>query len=256
MDQEAELKRVLQCCHIAAAMLKRMNIKKGLKAVADGLKAVRALDPQLLAAELGDRQNKFEAMLQRVGTPAYAAELEQALAEQSIRFEGKFPSYDLLVLRLQLDPDGVARLRDGKKVKSYQDLEPKILAKIVADAYKAKLTRAMPREQFAKELIEAYEVETILATQRREPMHGLPVSLDKIYARLHPRASHRKETTRELFAWDLARFRQGGTIEAGKRFEFGSARDQSKAWKLRSETGREVEVSNLAIHNDANGEKT
>lgn len=197
-------------------------------------------------------QQRWQEQHRALGDPDYARDLEAALTELAIPWQGKFPSYELLPLKftISLDPPSAVLTLGRKQWKKTNALAPESLSQWVNQHYTRVRKRPFQRERFCKELLNAYECLNRLHNQSQTVKWGHSVSLLDVYDLLTLRVSTRQEYSKVLFTFDLSQLRQQGDMTyKGYRLELAAVRDPGANLVLMNRH-QEERVGSLTIYQD------
>jgi len=197
--------------------------------------------------ELERLEQEIEEKQRRLETASFREDLERALREAKLPLQGEFPKYDIPPFRMEVDiATRSIRLVFGRRSKRSNSFAPDSLAKWVQKRYQAVVKRSFDANQFADELLAAYEVASELAY--RKVLWDRAVPLQRLYELLTLRGDSRTEYPLAYFAFDLARFRRSDMVFNGRRFEFGYSRDVGHTILVPDQDGREDRLSSLTIY--------
>ena len=200
-------------------------------------------------AEISRLEKELSERREHIRTPEYQGQLEDALRGANLPLKGEFPKYDVGPFRLVLDIKALsARLVFARRTEKTSGLAPAAIAKWVEKRYRNRVGRPFNANQFADDLLAAYEVANQLAFNRQKVWWGQPIPLRKLYKLLTLRRSGRTEYPEAHFIFDLTRFRKTDLVFNGRRFGFGTSRDVGQTFLLRDENGREERLSSLTIY--------
>ena len=181
----------------------------------------------------------------------FIKDFEHELSDANIPFQGEFPDYFFPPFHLHFDLDNFqVFLILGRKSQRYSVLQPKELAVLIANAYKAIYNRRFNSKNFLKDLLNAYKLANCLSFKQKEVLWGKAVSLDKIYEILTVKRSTHQEYPKILFQFELGLLKESVNLSLNNEyvFEFGFTRSARKALVVVDSQGRESRISTLTIY--------
>lgn len=173
---------------------------------------------------------------------------EQMLAycrEISVDVQGEYPVYEMFPYRVRFDTENQDIYLDRKKV---QCMRPKSFVELVKVS-QDKLRKASFNDQlFLNELAEAYD----LAVMKQKKAPEADIYLTNLYKFLAPMGRFRKEYDLQSFAFDVARLYASDveTTKNGRRYQFGTSRNNNKALRILDAEGREWFIATIRFYND------
>jgi hypothetical protein len=205
--------------------------------------------PNFFAEEMPTIDADWSNIQQTLQSPDYASKIHETFQNESIRFMGEFPNFEIPPFRLEITINtGQAILKYGRKSERKSCLEPGALAQWVKQRYDRIINSPFNASQFAKEMAIAYEKVNRLAFRSPEARWGQPVPLIDVYEILTIRAASRKELPKEVFLFSLTRLIENGLDYEQMRFEFGFSRNARRMFELINRNGRRDRYSTLTIH--------
>ena len=186
-------------------------------------------------------------------TETFIKDFEQELTDTKIPFQGEFPDYFFPPFHLHFDLENYqAFLILGRKSQRLSALQPRELAILIANEYKAVYSRRFNSKNFLKDLLSAYKFANCLSFKQKEVLWGKAVSLDKIYEILTVKRSVHQEYPKILFQFELGLLKERFdlSLNGEYRFEFGFTRSTRKALVIVDSQGRESRISTLTIHKE------
>lgn len=172
----------------------------------------------------------------------FAAQMLAACEEKGVDVRGEFPVYEMFPYKVKVDAENQDIYLDRKKV---QCMRPRSLVDTVK-AGQEKLNRAsFNAGTFVNELADAYD----LALLKLNKQAGYDMYLKSLYKFLAPMSRFRKDYDQQSFAFDLARLYMSDTEEtkSGRRFQFGSSRNQDKAIRILDKEGKEQFLATICF---------
>jgi hypothetical protein len=211
-----------------------------------------------------DWENALAIAEATIQTSAYASELEQALTQAKIPWEGSFPEYTFHPFQLKFNLEAkITSLKFGRK-QFGKNLQMFAIPKLVAylsQQYQNVFGSRFQRDRFCKDLLSAYRIAVHSAAiysskDEEEVPLGKMIRLEVLYRLLTLRQETRSEYSRALFQFDLARLLEEPYIAYDKYvFEFSPSKKAAENWRLCNRKGHERQVANLTIslRNNQNG---
>lgn len=190
---------------------------------------------------------QLQAQLQAAN---YVTEIESALHQVGIVFQGEFPKYEFppFSLHFQLT-DGTIKLWLGKLQEKTTALHPREVAEWVSKRYKKVTEKKFDTERFLKELLAAYKKANQLTYREADVLWGKAAPLELLYDLLTLKQSAKKDYPKSLFIYELARLKEQFDMRyEGYQFELGFARNQERAFVLVDSHGKESRHSSLTIY--------
>ena len=173
----------------------------------------------------------------------FAAQMLQACAEQGIDVKGEYPVYEMFPYRVRFDTENQDIYLDRKRM---QCMRPANFVQTVKAGQERLTKAAFNPIAFAGELSEAYDT----ALFKYKKHKGTDIYLTNLYKCLVPMSRSRKEYDMQSFAFDLARLYISGadTTKNGRRFQFGTSRESSKAIRILDANGKEQYLATLCFY--------
>lgn len=197
-----------------------------------------------LAAALGDLQETVGGF----DTQAYfengdfARQMLEICEEKGVDVRGESPVYEMFPYKVRLDVENQDLYMDRKKV---QCMRPQSFVETVKNGQEKLNKAGFNAVAFVSELSDAYDL--ALLTMGRKA--GTDVYLNKLYKLLAPMSRFRKDYDQQSFAFDLARLYASETEETknGRRFQFGSSRDNKKGIRILDKNGQEQFLATICF---------
>ena len=165
---------------------------------------------------------------------ARRAEMLDACREKEIDVIGESPVFEMFPYRVRIDAENQEVFLDRKKITT---MRPNALVSGIA-ASRAKLMKAnFNAQRFADELADAYD----LAILKYDKRPQADLYLTNIYKIMVPLSRFRRDYDANNFAFDIARLYDSDveTTKTGRRWQFGSSRNQNKAIRILDADGNE-----------------
>lgn len=152
--------------------------------------------------------------------------------------KGEFPVYEVFPYRVRADMESLELYVDRKKAPC---LRPKRFAEDLKASRDKLMKASFNAAAFAGELAEAYDIALLRQSGGKSYVVDADCYLAGMYKFLAPTARARREYDKQSYAFDLARLYSSDveTIRDGRRFQFGPARDNSKAIRVLDGDGKE-----------------
>lgn len=221
---------------------------KGFEKIAPALET----ELQNAIAALPEARDKYKSLQTWIKSSEYPVALEQKMAEAQLKWEGSFPVYQIHPFKLELDVEGgSASLTFNRKTDKTPALDPSALTQWVAQKRKKLMETPFHSEKFCDSLLEAYKIANRLMFTEKKARWGKGVSLKRIYELLTIRPQGKKDYPKELFVYDLSRWKESGAKNPnGMVFQLDAIKGEP-ALELALSDGRRMSVNNLTIHNDS-----
>ncbi len=231
----------------AQSLLKKADRESGagdLKGFArdlEGLDELVRAQAQCLAA-LREAVDAFDAKAY-FENGDFETQLLRCCAESGVDVTGTFPVYEMFPYRVRLDAENQEVYVNKKKLAC---MRPASLAATVKAMQEKQGRGAFNERAFAGELCDAYD----LARMKEGKRAGADIYLATIYKFLTPMSRSRKDYDQNSFAFDLSRLYISGLEEtkSGRRFQFGTSRVSSKAFRILDGEGREQFLSTICFY--------
>jgi len=229
------------------------NVTKIQKCFADGdVASLPKLFASLRAAAL-EREGALDQLDALAGSfdgheymsgGEFAAHMLECCGLLGVDVQGSFPIYEMFPCRVTINPEAQDVTINRKHLPC---LRP---SKLVADIKKEldKLSKAQFNAQlFAKELAAAYDLAIIKAASKKRVTDAAPVYAIDLYNALTPMKRHKKEYTKDNYAFDLARLyaQDSLTLDDGRVLRFDTARDLKKAIRILDRYGAEQFITTI-----------
>ncbi len=188
-------------------------------------------------ARMRDLAEGFDAAAY-IESGAFAGQLLDCCERAGLDVKGDFPIYEIFPYRVRVDAENQDLYVDRKKM---QCLRPQSFAQNIKAAREKLLKVSFNAAAFAAELAEAYDTALMRQSRGKPYVDDADCYLTGMYQYLAPMSRHRREYDKQSYAFDLARLFSSGMdeIKDGRRFQFGSARNNSKAIRILDAGGTE-----------------
>lgn len=202
-----------------------------------------------LAAQQAEAAQKLQAAVEGFDTKAYfeSGDFEKQLLEycekNGVDVKGEFPVYEMFPYRVRMDVESQDLYLNRKKV---QCMRPSSFAALVK-AGQDKLNKvSFNALSFAGELADAYDMAALKNGKRA----GTDIYLTSLYKFLTPMGRFRRDYDQNSFAFDLARLYISGLEEtkSGRRFQFGTSRNNAKAIRILDQEGKEQYLATICFY--------
>lgn len=173
----------------------------------------------------------------------FEAQLLQCCQESGVDVKGTFPVYEMFPYRVRLDAENQDVYINRKKL---QCMRPSRLVATVKANQEKQGRGSFNAQGFLSELCDAYDM-AILKDGKRT---GADIYLSTIYKLLVPMSRSRREYDQNSFAFDLARLFSSGEEETktGRRFQFGTSRNNNRAFRILDSEGREQFLATICFY--------
>jgi len=159
---------------------------------------------------------------------------------------GQFPVYEMFPCRVTVNAETQDVTVDRKRLPCLRPY------KLVSDI-KAELDRLsrvpFNAQVFAKELAAAYDLRLLKKAKGKPYDTSGPCYLSDLYDLLTPMRRHKKDYTKNNYAYDLARLyaQEELTLEDGRLFRFETVRDNKKAIRILDQYSAEQYISAIRL---------
>lgn len=189
-----------------------------------------------LAEQLKETANSFDENTY-LANGEFEKQMLEYCEEEGVDIKGSFPIYEAFPYRLKVDEKNTEVFLNKKKLAC---LRPYALVKTVKANQEKLMKSSFNAQSFLNELVSAYDT-YIKSTNR---VDGSDVYLRDLYKLLVPMGRFRKEYDVDTaFAYELARLNmvhdEVETTKDGRRYQFGSSRDNKKWIRILKENGDE-----------------
>ncbi len=241
---EKELKDRLAASQTLYKKIARESEAGDLKSVA---RDIAALDEQIQAqaqslAALRQTVDGFDARAY-FENGDFETQLLQCCKSCGVDVKGTFPVYEMFPYRVRLDAENQDVYINRKKL---QCMRPASLVGVIRANQEKQGRASFNAQAFAGELCEAYD----LALLRERKQAGADLYLTTLYKLLAPMSRTRRDYDQNSFAFDLARLFASGLEEtrSGRRFQFGTSRNNNKAIRILDGEGREQFLATICFY--------
>jgi len=187
-----------------------------------------------------------------IGNNEYINNLELSLKNLSIPFIGSFPEYDIPPYRLSVSKENMeSRLFFGRKSEKINSMNPENIANWVNTKYKKITTKKFDINILMKELLDAYQIQNKLSFRNKDTIWGKAVKLTEIYNLLTLKKATKQEYPKQFYQYELGILKENLNLSLNEyRFEFGFAKDISKAIAIIDSKGKINYLSSLTIYKE------
>ncbi len=204
------------------------DLSKNLAAFSGALK-----EQEDIVGNIQEAVNGFDSR-EYYESGAFAAQLLEQCEENQVDVTGEYPIYEMFPYKVRLDAENQDVYLDRKR---YSCVRPRSFVQMVKTG-QDRLKKAVFNSQvFVNELADAYDL-ALLKLQKRA---NSDIYLTSLYKFLVPMGRFRKDYDQQSFAFDLARLYASDVemTKNGRRFQFGSSRNISKAIRILDSEGQE-----------------
>jgi len=188
----------------------------------------------------------------QIGSDEYIFELEKCLREQNLQVQGNYPEYTLPPYKLVINNEtSDIKLFFGRKIEKTTIMKPDKIALWVSDKHKNITKKKFDVEMFMNELIETYKIINKLTYREKDVIWGKAVKILDLYNILTIKKSTKMDYPKLLYMYELAQLKEFSEMVYNDfKFEFGFARDPSKAIIIVDSKGIESRISSLTIYKE------
>jgi hypothetical protein len=174
----------------------------------------------------------------------FSAQMVDYCKQLGVDVQGSFPTYDMFPCKVTINHETQDVLVDRKR---FQCLRPsKLVNNIKAEI--SKLSKASFNSQlFGKELAAAYDLAIIKGSRNKPLAVNASIYAQTLYDIMTPMRRHKKEYTRNNFAYDLARLYAEDNIvlDDGRVLRFDTVRDMKKSIRILDRNGSEQFITTI-----------
>ena len=195
---------------------------------------------------------KIHNISEYIGSTEYKNDLESSLKNLSIPFIGEFPEYDIPPYKFSISKENMeARLFFGRKSEKITSMNPEIISNWVNIKYKKITGKKFDINIFMKELFDAYQYINKITFRNKDTIWGKAIKLTELYGLLTIKRSTKQEYPKQFYQYELGLLKENLNLSFnGYGFEFGFAKDISKAIAIIDSKGKVNYVSSLTIHKE------
>ena len=195
---------------------------------------------------------KIQDISKYIGSAEYINDLESALTNLDIPYIGEFPEYDIPPYRLSVSKENMeVRLFFGRKSDKITSLNPESISNWVNIRYKKITNKKLDINVFMKELFDAYQYINKITFRNKDTIWGKAIKLTELYGLLTIKRSTKQEYPKQFYQYELGLLKENLNLSFnGYRFEFGFAKDISKAIAIIDSKGKVSHVSSLTIYKE------
>jgi len=176
----------------------------------------------------------------------FVAQMLEYCARSGVDTYGSFPMYEMFPCRVTINSETQDITVDRKRI---QCLRPSKLVSLI----KAELDRlsrvSFNAAAFAKELAAAYDLALLKKSKGKAYDTGGPCYLLDLYDYLTPMRRHKRDYTKNNYAFDLARLyaTEDLKLDDGRRFRFDTVRESKKAIRILDQYNAEQYIATIRL---------
>ena len=176
----------------------------------------------------------------------FVAQMLAFCTEMGIDAHGSFPSYEMFPCRVTVNPEAQEVVVDRKH---FQCLRPLRVVTMIKTELDRLGKAAFNPASFGKEIASAYDLALLKKAKGRNYDPSGPCYLLDLYDLLTPMRRHKREYTRNSFAYDLARLYAAGdlVLDDGRFFRFDTVRGNTKAIRILDQHGTEQYIAAVRL---------
>lgn len=173
----------------------------------------------------------------------FAEQMLSLCKEKGVDVRGDFPVYEMFPYRVKLDTENQDLYLDRKKI---QCMRPQSFVDLVQSSQERLNKAPFNALTFVNELAGIYDI----AIMKLKKQPNSDIYLTTLYKFLAPMSRFRKDYDQQSFAFDLARLYISDTTETknGRKFQFGPARDNTKAFRILDKDGQEQYLATIRFY--------
>ena len=203
--------------------------------------------------EREDALNRLEDLTSRfdgreyMANGDYAAQMLECCRRLEVDVKGSYPVYEMFPCRITINPETQDVTMDRKRLPCLRPL--KLISDIKAELIKLSKV-AFNAPVFAKELAAAYDLAIIKSSIKKTYVADKPMYVLDLYEYMTPMRRHKREYTRNNFAYDLARLYavEDMTLDDGRKMRFDTVRDARKAVRILDRNGAEQYITTIRFY--------
>lgn len=164
----------------------------------------------------------------------FTEQMLEICQQKEIDVIGESPVFEIFPYRVRIDAENQEVYLNRKKITT---MRPNALVSQIAASREKLMKASFNAQRFADELAEAYDLAILKYNKRPQA----DLYLTNIYKLMVPLSRFRKDYDANNFAFDIARL-YDSEVEAtknGRRWQFGSSRNQNKAIRILDADGNE-----------------
>lgn len=226
------------------------NSEKGdLKSYAKDLAQLQAsvVEQTELLAQLKDITEAFD-MRAYVDSGDFAEQMVYECRALSVDVKGDFPIYEMFPYKVRIDTENQDIYVDRKK---WQCLRPLSFAKDIKAGRDKLMKVNFNAALFANELYTAYSTAVTVKNKKiTDAPSDIYISLKDLYQYMTPMQRFRRDYDAQAYAFDLARLFSSDVREVkdGRKFVFGTSRDQKKFIRILDTDGHEHHLATIRFY--------
>lgn len=205
-----------------------------------------AADGEQAAAGMDETVSGFDAQgYMRSG--AFAEQMLEYFRQARVDAKGEGTVYEVFPYRIRIDADAADVYIDRKRVPCSRPLR---LVQEMKKSRERLLSSAFNPELFASELAAAYDLTILLQSRTKKLSEAPDLYLTQLYKQMTPMRRSRRDYDMQAFAFDLARLYSAdvGSLEDGRRFQFGPSRDITKSIRVLDRDGNEEYLATIRFY--------
>ena len=235
--------------------LEGKTVKKVLQSITDG--DVNAIPKHLAALREAARERDVALCLleelaqafdgrQYMSGGDFAAQMLDCCSQAGVDVHGSFPTYEMFPCRVSISPEAQEVVVDRKR---FSCMRPSKLVSMIKTELDRLAKGAFNAASFAKELATVYDL-ALLKKAKGKPYDtaGACYLLD-LYDYLTPMRRHKRDYTKNNYAYDLARLfaEESLTLDDGRAFRFDTVRGNKKAIRILDQHGMEQYIATIRL---------
>lgn len=174
----------------------------------------------------------------------YSAQMIECCKQLGVDVQGSFPVYDVFPCKVVVNPESQDVVIDKKR---FACLRPSKLVSIIKAELDALAKANFNAQNFAKELAGVYDLYIIKVSRKKPCSADASIYALDLYDLLTPMKRHKKDYTKNDYAYDLARIYSADSIKLddGRVLRFDTSRDMKKAIRILDSFGTEQFITTI-----------
>jgi hypothetical protein len=174
----------------------------------------------------------------------FSAQMIDYCKQLGVDVQGSFPVYDMFPCKVTINVETQDVLVDRKR---FQCLRPQKLVNDIKMEITKMSKASFNASLFAKELAAAYDLAIVKASKKKSLNVNASIYALELYDIMTPMRRHKKEYTKNNFAFDLARLyaEENITLDDGRMLRFDTVRDMRKSIRILDRNGLEQFITTI-----------
>jgi ADP-ribose pyrophosphatase YjhB (NUDIX family) len=176
----------------------------------------------------------------------YVAQMLEYCKQLGVDTYGSYPAYEMFPCRVTINADTQDVAIDKKRLAC---LRPGRLVTLIKTELDRLAKMPFNAGAFAKELANAYDLALLKKSKGKAYDATGPCYLEDLYNYLTPMRWHKRDYTKNNYAFDLARLyaSEDLTLSDGRRFRFDTVRENKKAIRILDQYNSEQYIATIRL---------